>query len=568
MSYQSSSVREAVEKINNTWYLPAIQRSYDWGERSKREQFIYKLFDSVFREYPVGSMIVWQTDKEIPFKRFLEDYDSEQFGKIEDKGKWNKEKGLVYDGQQRLQSLYSCLRFTFHGKVLCYNLLFDPSMNKKPEGFRFYQKQADLETGYIRLNEVFSCTRSRYELTKLEERVIEELKNKKEDLSEDDILLAKSNLKQLWKLFQDVDIKLLAFYSLHKDLEEKEVVDVFKRINSTGLELTNAEILFADLKRIKYDFEEHIWNACQNIKKQTGNGISFTPENVLQLLHLIVKGAIRVDPERVSEPDLKEFVSVWSDLRPPLTSFFFDFLYGEFKITHEKILASKQALLPLITYFYYMDTKEGREWKDFSATSINNMKKFLIYSQLLDWDLQGFIDNFHRKIKYYVEKKGKCDFPFGRLRSFILNSGRRDADLRINDFNTGLPWFVLKILDPNRAFSFTGNPNERFDPEIDHIFPENPEPGTYHSSEYFEVVQDVWNMQPVKGEINNLKLGSPPSAFFKKYPKYLKEYDCLPSLNPNDSIWLDKHAPDFIEIRKKKMISKLRKTYFIPIRKS
>jgi hypothetical protein len=129
------------------------------------------------------------------------------------------------------------LKYAFHGKVLCYNLLFDPSKNKKPEGFRFFQKQADLETGYIRLNEVFSCTRSSYELTKLEERVIKELKNLKQDLSDEEILLAKSNLKQLWKLFQDIDIRLLAFYSLHKNLEEKEVVDVFKRINSTGLEI-------------------------------------------------------------------------------------------------------------------------------------------------------------------------------------------------------------------------------------------------------------------------------------------------------------------------------------------
>jgi hypothetical protein len=74
----------------------------------------------------------------------LEDYDSRILSKIVDKGQWGKkDKLLIYDGQQRLQSLYSSLRWTFHNQVLCYDLLFDPNKIKEPKGFKFFPKQDD-----------------------------------------------------------------------------------------------------------------------------------------------------------------------------------------------------------------------------------------------------------------------------------------------------------------------------------------------------------------------------------------------------------------------------------------
>src|SRR3990172_3407544 len=141
MYYKPISIREAVRNINETWFLPAIQRPYDWGERTKKEQFIYQLFDSLLRRYPIGTLIIWETKQKIPFRDFLTDYNSEKLARIRDKGLWGKhDKNLVYDGQQRLQSLYSCLKYTFHNKILCYDLLFDPDLNKEPQGFSFFQK--------------------------------------------------------------------------------------------------------------------------------------------------------------------------------------------------------------------------------------------------------------------------------------------------------------------------------------------------------------------------------------------------------------------------------------------
>jgi len=52
MSYLGISIREAMQKINNSnngWFLPEIQRPYVWGSRYENEVYICKLFDSIFK---------------------------------------------------------------------------------------------------------------------------------------------------------------------------------------------------------------------------------------------------------------------------------------------------------------------------------------------------------------------------------------------------------------------------------------------------------------------------------------------------------------------------------------
>lgn len=562
MFYQPISIREAVDEVNSNWFLPAIQRPYDWGERNKKEQFIYKLFDSIMREYPIGTLIIWKTNEAIPYRHFLEDYDSEMLSKIVDKGLWGKpNKHLVYDGQQRLQSLYSCLKFTFHNKVLCYNLLFDPNSDKRKHGFLFFPKQQDPDTGYIRLNEVYSCNRK--EQAEFEDRILERLRKSKNDLTKDQELVARGNIKQLWRMFVDTDIKLLSFYPLHRDLDEVEVLDIFKRINTTGMELTSSEILFSEIKRVQFDFEEQIWDVNSKIKKQTG-GFSFGPDNILTTVHLLVKQTVRIDPERIDRSELSKFISTWADLESPLKSFFFDFLFREFKITHEKIVPYKRPLMPIISFFYH-SRLNGYKFKDFSEATISNMKKFFVLSQLLSWDLQGHVDNFHRIIKAECDKSKDCDFPFEKLKKFVENNGKRRYNLNPADFESGYSWFVLKVLMPDKQYSFLTDPDERFNPEIDHIFPISPDAPPPNYSEYYQWALSIWNMQPVKGEINGYKQNKMPKDFFTEYPIYLKDYNFLPCQSLNDRRWLPENAAVFIQARRDMMIRWFKQNYDIKL---
>jgi len=565
MFYKPISVREALQNINETWFLPAIQRPYDWGERNKKEHFIYKLFDSLLRRYPIGTLIIWQTKKPIPFRDFLKDYDTEKLEKIKDRGLWSDpNKHLVYDGQQRLQSLYSCLKYTFHNKVLCYDLLFNPEKNKDSQGFKFFKKNEKLEPKYLRLNELYSC--NIHQQAEFEESVVNRFNA---DLNKEERLLVKKNLKNLWNVFVEGDIKLLAFYPLKVDLDEKEVVDIFRRINTTGMQLTKSEILFSEIKRIQFDFEENIWNSCHKIKK--GTGYSISPDEVLKILFLLIKEGIRVDPERIGEEELKEFVKIWKKLESPLMSFFSDFIYKEFKINHEKIINLKRPLIPLIAYFYYMRAIKGYKYKDFTSRSIENMKKYFVISQLNYWEMDSYVDNFHRKIKEIItqgtsRRKGSLDFPFEKLKNFVKKGDKRECGISSSNFdNKYLRWFILKILIPDREYHYIKDPDERFNPEIDHIFPLNPSSEKKYPKKYYKWANTIWNLQPIKGEINAIKLNTPPQEFFIKYHKYLKDYNFLPNTNLKDVIWSDKNAKKFIQRRKSKMLKFVKDEYGITV---
>ena len=121
MSFTPISVREAMEKLNNLnggWYLPYVQRQYVWGARYQSEDYICLLLDSLVKRYPIGTLVLWETTKAVPYRKFLDDYEPGKFAKLVEEGLHGAYKFLVYDGQQRLQTLRSVLYNTFNGRVL------------------------------------------------------------------------------------------------------------------------------------------------------------------------------------------------------------------------------------------------------------------------------------------------------------------------------------------------------------------------------------------------------------------------------------------------------------------
>ena len=67
--------------------VPEIQRDFVWDKRN-----VLMLFDSLYRQLPIGSMLVWKAKKEVPVKLGV-------------KLKLNTFYGYLLDGQQRLTAI-------------------------------------------------------------------------------------------------------------------------------------------------------------------------------------------------------------------------------------------------------------------------------------------------------------------------------------------------------------------------------------------------------------------------------------------------------------------------------
>lgn len=544
------------EYVNREWFLPAIQRPYVWGNRSESEFFVCKLFDSLYRKYPIGAFIIWKTELEVAHRQFLEDYHCGDIYKNVDSGLFSRKKSLIYDGQQRLQTLFSCLKYSYNNKQLVFDLAYDPLKDDDVEtGFRFVSSDQDLKVTEIKLNKLFA-TASTIENKR-------KIRNEYENRVSEDVLKNQidTNIERLWDVFVNEEYQPIVYFEIPSEKEE-EVNEVFTRLNTAGVPLSKADLLFSRIKAVYPEFEAEVMQFSKSL--QLRRKISFSPYDILQLIHLIVLGRSRVD-DKVKKEQVEEFKFVWDNLQKPLNSFFDDYLYGVFKITHMPLIRNKNPLL-VLSVFFYKYYAEGHKFLEMSQELLKKLNYFFIVSEINDWTLQSYTDNFCKFIQENTD-----DFPLDKIIDYVGYRKNRDIELREEVFVQHC-LFALKVLIKDREFQYDPDVTGRYNPELDHIFPVHLKLEK-EDENYMKNVDTIWNLQPVKGEVNNNKSNFHPKDYFcdayvdgrkLEGSKYLSNYDFLPSMN--DPVW-DNYL-DFINYRKGKMIKKLRDEYAICLKES
>jgi hypothetical protein len=72
------------------------QRQYAWGGRTNAEQAVIRLFDSLYRNYPIGAFLLWETRESVPFRQFMQEFDPEQDrAESAEQTRWPRRKFLV-----------------------------------------------------------------------------------------------------------------------------------------------------------------------------------------------------------------------------------------------------------------------------------------------------------------------------------------------------------------------------------------------------------------------------------------------------------------------------------------
>lgn len=555
MSYIGISVKEAINKINVSWFLPAIQRPYVWGSRYESEGYICKLFDSLYHRYPIGGLIMWETDAAVAHREFLTDYKQGDVYHNVEEGLYDRHKCLIYDGQQRLQTLFSCLKYTFNDRVLVFNLAYNELEDMDGEtGFRFIDKGEGLQEFDIKMNMLFSRLNDTKIKTAIRREYVQKTTNEELQIRIDE------NLEKLWGVFVGTEEGSLAYFSIQSDKED-QVNEVFERLNTGGMPLSKADLLFSRIKAIYADFEANLMDFSKCLFSRCRIGLD--AYDLLQLLHLIVKRRSRID-ENVNKEQIEAFKKTWEEIKPSLNALFDDYLVNHFHFSHPSIIKSKNPVLVLAVFFYtYYQT--GHKYRHLPAEMLKTIDRFFITAEINDWTLQSYTDNFARLI---LDSEDKTKFPYQELEVFVRNRGNRSIELSETNFQWNA-WFALKVLTPLRSFEYDYSMPNRFNPEIDHIFPVHLEG---NDETYRAAVDVLWNYQPVKGEVNNMKSNWHPKLFFTDKAvdaqgnqingsKYLTDYDMIP--NMGSELWND-HIK-FIAWRRKEMLHYMEKQYGLRI---
>ncbi|MBC2834061.1 GmrSD restriction endonuclease domain-containing protein [Paragemmobacter straminiformis] len=200
--------------------LPDIQRPFVWTNAKVRD-----LFDSMYRGFPVGYFLFWESESETGVKQI--GVGAKQF---------KKASRLVVDGQQRLTSLYAVFRGQ---KVLDANfkerqieIAFRPRDGK----FEVTDAAIRRDVEWIpNISDLWASGKSSYTLVKDYLRRIKE----KIDLPEDQEEAIAHNLDRLF------DLRKYPFTALEiaSSVDEEQVADIFVRINSKGVPLNQADFI-------------------------------------------------------------------------------------------------------------------------------------------------------------------------------------------------------------------------------------------------------------------------------------------------------------------------------------
>ena len=233
---------------NGELVLPDLQRDFVW-----READIRLLLDSILRDYPFGSLLLWNTQYlAVPYREFVKDSTTGQTFTTQEKGVGTKLR-MVLDGQQRLQSLYIAIRGTYDGKRLYFNVTSGPDGEAqdgeegRPYKFEFWQDdEVSRPKRLLRVADIISWPERQADASMAIAVAAAGLVDLEARLAERNIRLLRSAIHRS-DLVPVVTIDdEVQNASQARSLEE--ILDIFVRVNSGGTRLTGSELMFSLIK--------------------------------------------------------------------------------------------------------------------------------------------------------------------------------------------------------------------------------------------------------------------------------------------------------------------------------
>lgn len=215
----SFTLRHLVDNIDRgDVALPELQRPFVWSNRKVRD-----LFDSMYRGFPVGYLLFWETGAEIGARQIGVDLKDARVAR------W-----LIVDGQQRLTSLYSVLtggtvvredysesrvRLAFRPRDEHFAVA-DAAIQKDPDFL------ADITELWVDYRDAVTKYFDRHEAAKGELQKFD-----------------RNRLEDAFDRVRDLQNYPFNVVELDSSVDEEQVAEVFVRINSEGVTLKQADFI-------------------------------------------------------------------------------------------------------------------------------------------------------------------------------------------------------------------------------------------------------------------------------------------------------------------------------------
>ncbi|WP_255191920.1 DUF262 domain-containing protein [Natronobeatus ordinarius] len=601
MSFQSKTIANAIQELNTATFVPAIQREFVWTE----EQII-QLFDSILRDYPIGSLLFWRVrgdlaQEQIKYK-FVQHYVTdpvhpESLGnvhhrnpEVEDYEDVPNGIQLVLDGQQRLTALYIGLQGTlttkqkhrhrtnpnaWDRKQLYLNVLSDPDeISDDDLKMRYeFEFKTDPEMSEA---EYWYRVKDILELNEYDgiHDITEEIDA---ELSEQEIhhpTQWKFINKNLTSLYRAVHERSLINYDEKEEDDLGKVLDMFIRTNRGGTQLSTSEVLLsiataqwangsgADAINAREEITEFIDDL--NRRRQDAGfsfDIDFALRNLLMCSDLPTSESVR----HFNQSNLQKMKQTWTDngkmqqaVRNAVD------LVVDFGLD-SRSLTSRNALVP-IAYFFYTNDNPNLEWS-------SGHEEISAREEIHQWLCTSILNGTFsvgrgaiERARSLMQTAPAMTFPGDEIHRELRSDGRvsrfdRDLlELQLDSLEYGsrkIFSFLSLLYHPGPARS-----NTRHD--VDHIFPQdqfdtetlvqNYGLDSIEAERYTELKDRPGNLQLLNENENRSKSGQSFLEWLKSQDESYFEKHHIPQ---NEDLHQLENFPEFIEKREELIIEDL-----------
>jgi hypothetical protein len=362
MNKQDISVSELVKMVQQQQLqLPEIQRRYVWTAPRVRD-----LLDSLYRGYPSGSILVWQTDQPIPTRELAIEQGTSAF----------EGQKLLLDGQQRLTSLTAVMSgavVKVRGRKYPIDILFNLD---HPERVQEDLTEVDSDQPPLLADEddADDATESE-EPDDTETRALAGI-NKRTFVVSSKSLAGRPNWISVTKIFAGVtDAEVLrkagvqsfddprydrytkrlshlrgirdypyVMHVLGRDLSYEEVAEIFVRVNSLGVKLRSSDLALAQITarwRNFLDLVEAFQDECEKAW--------FTLDAGLLVRTMVVFATEQAKFNTVGSTSIPRLQTAWEEAKLGLR-YAVNFLRSNCDIEDESLLSAPTLMIPVAVF--------------------------------------------------------------------------------------------------------------------------------------------------------------------------------------------------------------------------
>jgi hypothetical protein len=491
--------------------LPEFQRGYVWN----REQ-VRGLMGSLYRKYPVGSLLVWVTKTENATAR---GDPSLPLGSVR----------LLLDGQQRITSLYGIVHGKppqfFEGNAQAFTGLY---FHLEDETFEFYApaKMKDNPL-WISVSELMQAG-----IAQAMSRILAnpDLAARSEDYI--------NRLNDVHAI-RDIDLHIEEVVGEDKTVDV--VVDVFNRVNSGGTKLSKGDLALAKICAEWPDARQEM----NRLEKWRRAGFHFRLEWLLRSVNTVLTGeALFSALKDVDSAEVEDGLN----RAEKAIDYFLNLISARLGLDHDRVLGSRYAF-PLLSRYYWQrhgDMSDPRE-RD---------KLLYWYVQTILWG--RYAGSTETVLNQDLDQIETIDGGLDRLID-LLRRDRPDLRLYPNDFlgwSKGARFYPLLYMltrvgharDWDTGVELTASTLGQFtDLHVHHVFPKS----LLYEAHYSRPdVNAIANFTFLTLETNLKVSNRDPAEYLAEYSD--KDADALAShwipLDPK--LWQISRYPDFLAARR------------------